>query len=450
MLAQPCYFVFGYLAVVLLARALGPDGYAVYGVVLSVLVWVEQVGRFGIPSAAAKIIAEDDSGSRGFEKGSLLLNLIFYCGLFLLLWLMAPLLEGWLGIRNGTFLFRLAAVDLPLFGAYTAFQAIYQGHHRFLRLALSNVVYAGSKFIGILLLLATSITVPLALVVNFVTTLLAALFLVPGLRLKWKSEWIESGKVLLLFSAPMLLYSVFLVLSGTVNLWILQMLRPDDQTGIGLYVAAWNIAKVPAFALVAGSAVLIPSVSQAAANRDFGLVRAYFQQSVRFFLLLYLPAIFVLSARPEELMRLVYSGKYAGAGLLLVVLLLVEGLQTMVVVLGSIIVAVGKVRKATVLAAVSIFLAVPLTVLFVQKWGVVGAAATGLFVHPLILVLLFKAVRTETNALPNFRSMLNIAVAAALMFLPVVFLSWSALAARSPPGTSPLRRDALDAGGDRV
>jgi len=420
MLAQPSYFLFGYLAVVLLARALGPENYAVYGVILSVLVWVEQVGRFGIPSAAAKMIAEDSGKPRGVEKGSLLLNLSFYSALFFLFWTLAPFLERWFSIEGGTYLFRLAAIDLPLFGAYTALQAIHQGHHRFLRLALSNVVYAGSKFVGILLLLATWITVPLALVVNFMTTLLAVLFLLPGLRLNWKSQWTESGRALLLFSAPMLLYSVFLVLSGTVNLWILQIMRPGDQTGVGLYVAAWNIAKVPAFALVAGSAVLIPSVSQAAANRDFGLVRIYFQQSVRFFLLLFLPAVFVLSARPEELMRLVYSGKYSGAGSLLVVLLVAEGFLTMGVVLGSIIIAVGKVRKATILAALSIFIMIPLTIAFVGRWGALGAAASGLVVQPLILGLLFQAVRTETNALPNLRSVLNIAAAGALMFAPVL------------------------------
>ena len=40
--SQACYFVLGYFAVVLLAREFGPVTYGAYGVIMSVLVWLEE------------------------------------------------------------------------------------------------------------------------------------------------------------------------------------------------------------------------------------------------------------------------------------------------------------------------------------------------------------------------------------------------------------------------
>ena len=67
-------FVFAYVATVILARRLGPSAYGVYGVVISVLIWIEQTGRFTIPPAAAKLIPEDRVRSRSVQETALFLG----------------------------------------------------------------------------------------------------------------------------------------------------------------------------------------------------------------------------------------------------------------------------------------------------------------------------------------------------------------------------------------
>jgi O-antigen/teichoic acid export membrane protein len=118
-ISQSCYFVLGYVAVVLMAREFGPAAYGAYGVIMSVLVWLEESGRFAIPSATAKLVAETTMAGAALERTALTLNLALYGGLFVVMWTVAPWLEPRFGIENGAFLFRVAALDLPFFGAYT-------------------------------------------------------------------------------------------------------------------------------------------------------------------------------------------------------------------------------------------------------------------------------------------------------------------------------------------
>ena len=53
----------GYVLNVLLARYLGPKSYGIYGLVMSVLLWIEIVVINGLPYAVQKFISSDESRS---------------------------------------------------------------------------------------------------------------------------------------------------------------------------------------------------------------------------------------------------------------------------------------------------------------------------------------------------------------------------------------------------
>jgi O-antigen/teichoic acid export membrane protein len=284
-LCQGCFFTLGYLSVVLLARELGPKLYATYGVIMSVLVWMEQSGKFAIPSATAKLLAETAEDRKELERSSLALNLGVYSSFFVLLWLAAPWLESWLRIDKGTFLFLLAAIDLPLFGVYTALQATHQGHQRFLRLGISSVVYALSKFVGVVVIVQLGLSLERALLVNAFSTLGGVLFLLPGAQLGGKRQWLRHVFPILSIATPMALYSFSLLLMGTLSLWILQaMSSAAEAAQVGVFVAALNVARIPGFLFMAIGTVLLPSVAKAVSVNNIVLVRQYIYQALRFFL----------------------------------------------------------------------------------------------------------------------------------------------------------------------
>lgn len=423
-LTQGTYFVLGYLVVVVLARELGPAAYGTYGVIMSILVWAEQSAKRSVPSAAAKLIAERSDAIGEVGKASLILNLVIHSILLVLLWLMAPWLASWFGIENGTFLFRLAALDLPLYGIYTALQGIYQGQRRFFRLGFSDITYALAKVLGVGLIVQLGVSIEAALIVNLAASVVGIGFLFARCGLRRTSGWRADVPVILAIAAPMALYSVGNLLSSSLDVWLLKMMSTAEQAmTVGVYVAALNIARVPGFALSTISQVLLPSVSSAVATENRTLVRHYINQALRFFLIVYLPVVLVLWAAPEALMQLIYSSKYAGGGGILAVLVVAHGFWALQAILASVLVAAGKARTLGLVMAFLALAAVPVLAGLIHLAGATGAAvATGLVALGAIVVFVGLLWR-QFGAIVRLPNMARIAGAGVVMAVASALVS---------------------------
>jgi stage V sporulation protein B len=416
--SQGCYFVLGYVAVVLLAREFGPATYGIYGVVMSVLVWLEESGRYAIPSATAKLLAETTMRSAALERTAVILNFALHVLFFVLLWVLAPWLSSWFGIANGTFLFRIAAIDLPFFGAYTAYRAIHQGHRRFFQLGLSQIMYAFAKLVGVLLLIALGVSLENALLVNIAATIVGLACLFPGGGLRWQGRWLEEAKPLVSTATPIGLYYFVLGLRGSLILWTLQIMSPSSEgTMIGVFVAAFNIARVPSMVLTTVTMVILPSLSRALAVNDEPLARRYITQALRFGFILYLPACLVFMAQPEKIMQWIYSKDFSGGGVILCLLVAGEGLRVVHAILGAVLNAAGDARKAAVVTVISLVPALATLILFVHLWGGAGAAISSAVIMLISSAILSILVWKRFNILMNKRTACNIAVAGCLMFL---------------------------------
>jgi O-antigen/teichoic acid export membrane protein len=421
---QGMYFVLGYLVVVLLARELGPAAYGTYGVIMSVLVWLEQSAKRSVPWAAAKLISEQVDALDAVGKASLILNLVLHTVLLLLFWLMAPWLEVWFGIDNGTYLFRLAALDLPFYGIYTALQGIYQGQRRFFRLGVSDVAYVLAKVIGVIAIVELGISVESALIVNIASSVVGIVFLLTRFSLRWTVRWRGQIPAMLPIAAPMALYSVSNLLCSSLDVWLLKAVSGAAAAAtVGIYLAALNIARVPGFALSTISQVLLPSVSNAVAIQNSELVRHYINQALRFFLILYLPTCLMLAAAPGALMKLVYSSRYAGGDAILVILVIAHGFWAIQAILAAVLVAAGRAWIVGVVTAVSVLASVPLLVGLIRVAGATGAAvASGLIALGIIVVFVWLLAQ-QLGAIVRGQNMARIAGAGVAMALVSVLSS---------------------------
>ena len=124
-------FACGYFVTMLLARKLGPADYGLYGIILSVVLWIAGIADLGIPEAATKLIPEDEKRAPFIEHTSQTFLLIVFLALFVVSWLAAPLFERIFSIPQGTQLFRLAIIDLPFTGLYFSYQGILAGRQEF-------------------------------------------------------------------------------------------------------------------------------------------------------------------------------------------------------------------------------------------------------------------------------------------------------------------------------
>lgn len=414
-LSRGGFFLFGYLVVVVLARSFGPTDYGTYGVIMALLVWLEQSGLRAVPSATTKLLAESAGHAGRVERSALALNFGLHLLFFAVLWMMAPWLAAWFGIDNGAFLIRIAAIDLPLFGIYTALQAIHQGHHRYLRLGLVEVGYALAKLLGVLIIAHIGISLAKAFVVNALATVAGIAFLLPRTRFWSQTDWLTFVRPITLLAVPMGLYAITQLLTSWLDLWILKMMLPGTEAAmVGIYLGALNIARVPGFALSAVSTVLLPSVSQANARSDRVLVEHYVQQALRFLLMAFVPILIVLSAQPEALMLLVYGDAFADGGRLLPILVVAHGFWAVHAILASVLIALGQVRVIAIIAALSIVPACGIFAGAIGSYGALGAAFANVVVPAAGCVIFGVLLWTRIGAFLPWRSIARIGVAGLL------------------------------------
>jgi O-antigen/teichoic acid export membrane protein len=412
-------FVFAYVTTIILARRLGPAAYGTYGVVISVLLWIEQTARFTIPAAAAKLIAEDEDRSARVQEAALVLGVVLFGLLFVLLWVAAAPLANLFGLDDGgARLIRIAALDLPFFGLYVIYRGVVQGHRDFLSFSIADVLYAGGKLAGVVFLVAVLLSLPGVMLVQAAASLGAWLFLVSriSIRIRWPSS--NLAGTLIHLALPLGLYMLSLQTITNLDLWSLKAFDPGAAPGtIGIYVAARNLAVVPGVVLMVVSDILLPSLSRAVANNDAEVSRHYIQGAVRFVCIVIAPVAFLLMFAAEAMMTLLFSEGFRSGGAYVRVLVLYAVSLPFMDLFTSALSARGEPYRGAVTLMLVIPLVTGLNVVLVESYGALGAAYGSALAGLLSTVVLGVMVARRFGPLLRFRAFANIVVASVLMWV---------------------------------
>jgi O-antigen/teichoic acid export membrane protein len=407
-LSRGCFFAFAYVASIILARGLGPAEYGVYGLIMSVLLWVEQISKFTIPPAAAILIPRETHNSRALEQTALFLNSVLFITLFVLLWFAAPLVADLFDLHDGTYLLRIAALDLPFFGMYFVYRGVLQGHRDFLSISIAELLYSFTKLAGIAILMVLWLSVPGALVVNVLASVGALLFVLSRISIKLTAPAQNFIRPVIRFALPLGLYMLALQTIGSLDLWFLKALNPSKQAStIGIYVAARNVAVAPGVVLMVISDVLLPSLSKALAQKDTVLSRHYLQSGVRFLCIVVSPIILLFMLAADQIMALLFSTGFAGGGVYLKMLIFYAMSLPFVDLFASALNAWGKPYLCGTTLFLLIVVALPLNVQFILSFGPVGAAYASALTGLLGAVTLGVLVYRRFGSLIRLRTFLN-------------------------------------------
>jgi O-antigen/teichoic acid export membrane protein len=427
MAGRAIFFGVAYLASVIMARKLGPATYGVYGVVMSVLLWVEQIGKFTLAPAAAKLIPERAERSLPLEQTAFTLNSLLFVSLFAALFAGAPLFARLFDLGDGgTALFRIAALDLPLFGMYTIYRGVLLGHREFLSTSVADVAYSVTKLVAVLVLLTIWLSPASALMTNVAASAGALIYVMSRISIRVRRPDRAMVAPLVRLAMPLGFYMLALQTIGSLDLWFLKVLTPGGGSDtIGLYVAARNVAIVPSMVFMVISDVLLPSLSRALAANDVELAQQHLQGAVRFLVMIMLPLACLLTFGADTIMVRLYSDRFAGGGLYLRILLWYSVSLAFVDLFAAALNARGEpIVSGTSLSAL-IPIAVFLNWLLVPAYGAVGAAWASALSGAAGIVILGTLVHRRFGALITRSSLIRTSVALLLLVALASFVHGS-------------------------
>jgi O-antigen/teichoic acid export membrane protein len=415
LLSRACVFAVGYLATIILARALGPAHYGVYGLIMSVLLWIEQTSRFTISPAAAILIPRGNHSAAALQQTALFLNLGLFLLLFVLLWCAAPFLADLFGLYDGADLFRVAALDLPFFGMYAVYYGVLQGRRDFLSIGIADVIYSSIKLAGILLLLGFWLSVPGALVINAVASAGVLVFLVTRVRISSLRPNYSLIRPFMRVALPLGLYMLALQTTANLDLWFLKRLNPGAEATIGMYVAARSVAMAPGVILMVVSDVLLPSLSHALGKNDVAAARRYLQGGVRLLCIVGLPIVLLVTLTAQEIMVLLYSSSFREGASYLPLLILYSLSLPFIDLFAASLSAHGQPLLGGITLSLVIPIAVVLDIGFILAYGPIGAAYASAVTGLLGVFALGLLVYRRFGSLIASRTLFNVTVAIVMM-----------------------------------
>jgi PST family polysaccharide transporter len=363
----------GYVITVLLARELGPAAYGTYGLIMSLLLWLEGVVGLGIPRATTTLLPGSEHATIIAQSAHVLLlgtSLL----LFALCWLFASDVAQFFAIQDGTRLFRIATLALPFFGVYLAYQGILQGRGWFWSLTISLIIYSVAKLLGVLSLLIIGFSVAAALVVNVLATVAPLVYLIGKSPPQFFFPARPFLRRILALAVPLSIFELAFQLLLSGHLWLLQRVSDASDIVLGYYVAALNIGRLPMLVTTVLSGVVLASMSLALARRDDALAQRYLQSASRFVLVVVLPSCALGALHARELMILIYSEAYADSATFFRPLLSSFGVFTVLSIMLNGLVAAGRHYLVTAIVLALLPVLLLLSILMASISGPVGVA----------------------------------------------------------------------------
>jgi len=209
--------------------------------------------------------------------------------------------------------------------------------------------------------------------------------------------------------------------------------RRLGQDALGAYSLAWNLASVP----VEKVSSIVNSVTPAflsAVQTDKAELRRYLLSLTQGISLLAFPAAIGLALVADSFVTAVLGPRWLPAVIPLRLLAAYTTVRSIGPILTPVLNAVGETRFAAVNNVFALVL-MPAGFLVGSRWGTAGIAAGWLFVHPLILAVLFRRVssRIDLPAVEYARALWPALSATIAMATVVVGVRWTLSSAMAPP-----------------
>ncbi len=401
-LGQCSLVISGYVVNVMLARILGVESYGTYGLLMSILVWIEMILASGTGTALEKSVATQPGRAKDLWRQALRLQGAISIALFSLTIILAPFVSILLKDSQLTFFIRFAALDLLFFGFFRLGRGLDTGLQQFERVAVIVGVYAFLKTAAIPLLTLS----PLGLMGAFAGNTLASVGAVVVV-FAFASHVAESSPAEhpndlnnnFLAVIPLSVFVVTAMLLVSLDLWVVKSLGVSDRI-TGLYVAATMIPKALSMLSAGRMGMMTSLVSRAKATGDYMSTRGSILRIGSLFGSLIGACALFVYIFAESLIRFIFSDIYVEATPYLQVLIFSYAALAIAQMISCTLFALDNPWKLSLVWLGVSIVAVPTYALAGRLWGPMGIAYSVGLLSFVVSACLLLMVR---SALADFR-----------------------------------------------
>lgn len=362
----------GLVTTIFLTRSLGPESYGIYGLAVSIVVWIEFCICNIFGGASIKFIGESEAWEPIAIK-VIRLYMVISVASALALWLLSGEIAGLLGAPKLGMYLSLLAIDIPVYVLSTAHRQVLVGRGKFKERAMTGSVRWISRMVLIVLLVVAGLSVEGALLGIILSSLIeliiirsfAPIPILKGSDFPLSSLW---GYV-----TPLLFFAVGMRLYDRLDLLLVKALGGTAGQA-GIYVAAQNLSVIPSLFALSFSPLLLSTLSRAVSSGSRKEVSHLLRTSYRVVLLL-IPFLAIISGSSQEVVRLIFGPDYSGSAPLLSVLLFGSAATVFISVNYAVFTASGRPGLPLILAGPIVPASALAYFLVIPRYGMIGASS---------------------------------------------------------------------------
>jgi O-antigen/teichoic acid export membrane protein len=373
------------LASILMARFLGPDQYGVYTLAFVIPGLLTAFTDLGTNSALSKFLPRlrqdgKDGEIRGLIKSGLFFNAIISSLLFIPPFLFPGTFAQALLNRGDVELYiRIASPFIVAQAMVATSASIFAGLDETRYNAVVAVAQAVVK-LALVVLLITSFGIFGAIsgqVLSFVVgTILAVLFCLRLYRAQPRCDasggMLRNLRLMLGYGLPIYSSAFLAMVLSRYQQAVLAWYTTNAE--IGNFMVAVNFTSFMTILTGPINTMLLPSFSKL--EKDGSEIRGFLRYSIKYTLFIVTPMSFLVASASRDLVRLFYGLEYASAPSYLAIYSLTFAYAAFWIILGNFFNGIGQVRIFLKATSVKLLASLPLALIFVNQWKVMGLVAS--------------------------------------------------------------------------
>lgn len=413
--------ILGLMALGMMTRYLGQDGYGGYTTVIAFLQFFGILVDFGLTLTTVQMISEPKADTDKITSNIFTLRFfsaIVFLGLAPILVLFFPYSATLkIGVAITTFSFLFIALNQVLIGLFQKNLrmekvAIAENAGRVVLVAgIAATIYSGAGLLSIML------AVILGSATNF---LLNFLFSIKYARIRFKFDF-KIWKEIFSRSWPIGLSIAFNLIYLKADVIVLSLFK--SQAAVGLYGASYRVLDVLTTLPMMFAGLILPVLTASWAERNLERFERLIKKSFDFLVMIIVPIIFGTMLLGERIMSAVAGSDFALSGTILKILILAAGAIFVGTLFGHVIVAIRKQKQMIWGYATVALLSLAGYIVFIPEYSYWAAAWVTVFSEGSIALLTFFVVWRNTRLIPPGKILWKSVLASAAMCAAIYFFA---------------------------